>query len=85
MLRVIIATIWWLSHRHRGLKSGRADDNAETAQARLATFHASGQPTLEYLQDTGVPIVELDATLSPTEVWAQFLDAQTAVGRRIDR
>mmetsp|Transcript_42108 Transcript_42108/g.104849 ORF Transcript_42108/g.104849 Transcript_42108/m.104849 type:complete len:85 (+) Transcript_42108:26-280(+) len=57
----------------RGLASGRADDNLRTARARIETFRAQGEPTLRWLREHKVPIVELDASGSPDEVWAQLL------------
>ncbi len=56
---------------------GRADDNYETARARIATYREQGAPTITWLREQRVPIVELDCSGTPDDVWAQLL----AVGR----
>lgn len=65
----------------RGADSGRADDNLETAHARLRTFHEQGVPTLQYLEGQGIPIYELDGTQSPDDVWRQFQMMNTPLTR----
>eukprot|EP01051_Picozoa_sp_SAG22_P030225 SAG22_NODE_11609_length_477_cov_0.960317_1_plen_62_part_10 len=55
----------------RGETAGRADDNRETAERRIATFKEQGAPTINWLRDTGVPIVELDCSGTPDQVWSQ--------------
>lgn len=62
---------------HRGQSGGRADDNEETARKRIATFHAQGGPTMEWLREVGVPIIEIDCSGTPEDVWNQLL----SVGR----
>ena len=57
----------------RGKASGRADDNVETALTRIRTFREQGAPTLEWLREAKVPIVELDTSGTPDEVWSQLL------------
>ena len=61
----------------RALIENRADDNRETALARMATYAEQSEPTLEWLKDSRVPIVELDCNGSVDEVWSQLL----AIGR----
>ena len=61
----------------RAAIEGRADDNPETARARIAVFKQQGGPTLQWLRDSGVPIIALDASGTPDHVWEQLL----AVGR----
>lgn len=56
---------------------GRADDNEETALARISTYRESGEPTMAWLREQLVPIIELDCSGTPAEVWEQLL----AVGR----
>ena len=58
---------------HRGETGGRADDNLETAKNRIETFHAQGRPTIQWLREAGVPIIELDVTGTPDDVWNQLL------------
>ena len=55
----------------------RADDNYETARLRIKTFQREGAPTLAWLRDAKVPVVELDASGTEKDVWDQLL----AVGR----
>lgn len=47
----------------------RSDDNAETLQKRLGTYHKQTAPVVEYYRKTGVwsPV---DAAQSPKLVWA---------------
>ena len=56
---------------------GRADDNVETARERIKVFKASGASTMAWLRESKVPIIELDASGTPDEVWRQLL----AIGR----
>eukprot|EP00558_Chaetoceros_sp_UNC1202_P006123 CAMPEP_0197235974 /NCGR_PEP_ID=MMETSP1429-20130617/3273_1 /TAXON_ID=49237 /ORGANISM="Chaetoceros sp., Strain UNC1202" /LENGTH=343 /DNA_ID=CAMNT_0042694705 /DNA_START=257 /DNA_END=1288 /DNA_ORIENTATION=- len=55
----------------------RADDNFETAIQRLRTFHKSHKPTMDWLREQHVPIVNLDCSGTPENVWNQLL----AIGR----
>jgi len=57
----------------RGRDSGRSDDNSDAAMARIATFRAQGAPTMAWLRETKVPIVELDTSGTPEEAWTQLL------------
>ena len=61
----------------RAREEGRADDTREAARVRIETFRAQGEPTLRWLRDRRVPILELDASGTPEDVWGQLL----AVGR----
>ena len=67
----------------RGEESGRADDNIDTAQQRLLTFHQQGKPTLDYLRNSGVPVHTLDGTQTPEHVWLQLINANTPLTKRI--
>lgn len=62
-----------------GEKNGtvRADDNFETALQRLRTFHKYHKPTMDWLKEQHVPVVNLDCSGSPQSVWNQLL----AIGR----
>lgn len=55
----------------------RADDNIETALQRLRTFHKYHKPTMDWLREQHVPIVNLDCAGTPENVWQQLL----AIGR----
>lgn len=55
----------------------RADDNFETALQRLRTFHKYHKPTMDWLREQHVPIVNLDCGGTPENVWQQLL----AIGR----
>ena len=57
----------------RAQSEGRADDNLETAQRRIAVFRESQAPTMQWLREARVPIIELDCGGSPEDVWAQLL------------
>jgi len=63
----------------RSQQSGEArpDDNFETALKRLRVFHKFHQPTIEWLREQHVPIVNLDCSGTPENVWQQLL----AIGR----
>lgn len=52
---------------------GRADDNLETARRRVEVFQESGRPTMQWLREARVPIIELDCAGTPDEVWSQLL------------
>lgn len=65
------------SAREGGNGSRREDDTIETALKRLRTFHKSQRPTLEWLRDNHVPVINLDCSGSQESVWEQLL----AIGR----
>ena len=56
---------------------GRSDDNIQTAIARLRTFHKSHQPTMDWLREQHVPVVNLDCSGTQENVWDQLM----AIGR----
>uniref|UniRef100_A0A7S1D364 EF-hand domain-containing protein n=1 Tax=Cyclophora tenuis TaxID=216820 RepID=A0A7S1D364_CYCTE len=58
-------------------RDGRTDDNFETALHRLRTFHKSHKPTMDWLREQHVPVVNLDCSGSRENVWEQLL----AIGR----
>ena len=49
----------------RASKGDRADDNFQTALQRLRTYHKYHHPTINFLREQHVPIVELDCSVSP--------------------
>lgn len=49
----------------------RSDDNAETLQKRLATYHKQTGPVVDYYRKTGV-WTEVDAAQSPKLVWGSI-------------
>jgi adenylate kinase len=55
----------------------RSDDNFDTALKRLRTYHKYHHPTIEWLREQHVPIVNLDCSGTPENVWQQLL----AIGR----
>jgi len=57
--------------------NGRADDNFDTALQRLRTFHKYHKPTMDWLREQHVPVVNLDCGGTPENVWQQLL----AIGR----
>mmetsp|Transcript_18405 Transcript_18405/g.25925 ORF Transcript_18405/g.25925 Transcript_18405/m.25925 type:complete len:365 (-) Transcript_18405:493-1587(-) len=57
--------------------NARVDDNIDTALQRLRTFHKSHRPTMDWLRDQHVPIVNLDCSGTPENVWNQLI----AIGR----
>ena len=61
----------------RGADSKRADDNFQTALKRLRTYHKFHLPTIQFLREQHVPIVELDCSVAPDLVWEQLM----AIGR----
>lgn len=56
---------------------GRADDNVDTALQRLRTYRKSHGPTMEWLRECHVPIINLDCSGEPDSVWNQL----DAIGR----
>ena len=68
---VITSCSAWICRR--GKETGRTDDTIEAALARIATFRKQGAPTMEWLRETKVPIVELDTSGTPDEVWSQLV------------
>lgn len=60
-----------------GQGEARSDDNFETALQRLRTFHKYHKPTMDWLKEQHVPIVHLDCSSTPENVWNQLL----AIGR----
>jgi len=62
-----------------GEKDGnvRPDDNFETALQRLRTFHKYHKPTMDWLREQHVPVVNLDCSGTQENVWNQLL----AIGR----
>jgi len=63
----------------QGIEHGnvRVDDNFETALQRLRTFHKYHKPTMDWLREQHVPVVNLDCSSTPQNVWNQLL----AIGR----
>ena len=57
----------------RSAQLGRTDDNLETARRRCAVYREQGKPTMEWLRDSGVPIIRLDCSGTPDDVWAQLV------------
>jgi adenylate kinase len=57
----------------RAESEGRADDNRETATQRICVYKEAGSPTLDWLRERKVPIVELDSSGTPCETWNQLL------------
>lgn len=55
----------------------RIDDNIDTALKRLRNYHKAQKPTLDWLKEQHVPIVNLDVSGTPSSVWNQLV----AIGR----
>ncbi|KAL3782949.1 hypothetical protein ACHAW5_002730 [Stephanodiscus triporus] len=58
-------------------EEARSDDNVHTAIQRLKNYHKHHGPTMSWLKEIRVPIVELDCSGSKDDVWGQL----TAIGR----
>mmetsp|Transcript_10851 Transcript_10851/g.16682 ORF Transcript_10851/g.16682 Transcript_10851/m.16682 type:complete len:332 (+) Transcript_10851:79-1074(+) len=56
---------------------GRADDNIQTALQRIRTYHKYHNQTMDWLRDQSVPVVNLDCSGTPEQIWDQLL----ALGR----
>ena len=56
----------------RAALEGRADDTREAALRRIEIYNEAGRPTMEWLRERKVPIVEIDASGTPYEVWQQL-------------
>lgn len=50
----------------------RSDDNAETVRKRLASYHESTSPLIDYYRGTGL-LREVDASLKPDILWQKVL------------
>jgi adenylate kinase len=61
----------------RDSSCARPDDNIHTALQRLRTYHKSQRPTMDWLQDQCVPIINLNGNGTADQVWEQLL----AIGR----
>ncbi len=57
----------------------RADDNAETAQTRLATYERETRPLLDYFEATG-RLRRVDGTRDPEAIYADIEKAVTRDG-----
>jgi len=68
-----------INRQRQGEERGtqRADDNIDTAIQRLRTYHKYHHSTMDWLRQQQVPIVNLDCSGSPENVWNQLL----AIGR----
>ena len=68
---------------NRGRESGasggaaRKDDNIDTALKRLRNYHKYHHATMDWLREQHVPVVNLDCSGTPENVWQQLL----AIGR----
>lgn len=62
---------------HASSGVARDDDNIDMALKRLRTYHKYHRPTMEWLHEQHVPIVNLDCSGTPENVWNQLL----AIGR----
>jgi len=59
---------------HRGLSSGRSDDNEETIRKRFRTYLRDSMPVVEALQERGA-VRSVDAQGSPDDVFARVCAA----------
>lgn len=59
----------------RGANSERADDNFQTALKRLRTYHKFHLPTIQFLREQHVPIVELDCSVAPDLGTSVYLES----------
>jgi adenylate kinase family enzyme len=57
--------------------AARADDTFDTALTRLRTYHKYHDPTMDWLRNNHVPVVNLDCSGTQDDVWEQLL----AIGR----
>jgi hypothetical protein len=63
--------------QNEGGNQQRADDDVNIALRRLRTFHKYHTPTISWLREIHVPVVNLDCSGTPENVWEQLL----AIGR----
>jgi len=70
---VLMERIMKRSRENEGNGSKRTDDNIDTAIQRLRTFHKYHKPTMDWLREQHVPIVNLDCSGTPENVWNQLL------------
>ena len=57
----------------RAQQEGRADDTEHAARRRIAVYNEACGPTLAWLRERKVPIIELDASGTPSRTWQQLL------------
>ena len=61
----------------REVSNIRSDDNVHTAIQRLKNYHKHHQPTMNWLKEIRVPIVNMDCSGTKEDVWGQLV----AIGR----
>lgn len=59
--------------KEQSKNGGRSDDNIETALRRLRNYHKAQKPTMDWLREQHIPIVNLDVSGTPESVWNQLL------------
>jgi adenylate kinase family enzyme len=74
---VLLERIIKRKHQNQGGGQQRADDDVDIALRRLRTFHKYHKPTIDWLREIHVPVVNLDCSGTPENVWEQLL----AIGR----
>ena len=60
-------------HRGKETDGERSDDNFHTALKRLRTYHKSHHSTMQWLREQHVPVVNLDCSGTPDNVWNQLV------------
>ncbi len=53
---------------HRGLSSGRVDDNEETIKQRLVTFHQATKPVIDHYEKQN-KVQRIEAERTPDEIF----------------
>jgi adenylate kinase family enzyme len=66
-----------LNRGREGGAAARKDDNIDTALKRLRNYHKYHHATMDWLREQHVPVVNLDCSGTPENVWQQLL----AIGR----
>jgi adenylate kinase len=59
--------------QHQVQHEQRSDDNFHTALKRLRTYHKSHHSTMQWLREQHVPVVNLDCSGTPDNVWNQLV------------
>jgi adenylate kinase family enzyme len=58
--------------RQAAATTTRDDDNIHTALQRLRTYHKYHDSTMDWLREQHVPVVNLDCSGTPDQVWEQL-------------
>lgn len=65
---------------NRMLSRGRSDDSKEAIQKRFEEFRNEVEPTLKYISDQNIPVLEIDGEQSPDEIHNNIYQTLLKIG-----